>query len=164
MIAANASQAFANATGQAIYVSSTPEMIRRWSEVGQAITAAGYTQVHASPMHWHRETIGTLNAFHRDNDPLDDTTLGLSQAFANMATAVIVQTTDLSGPELVARISEALQDRIVIEQAKGVLAERYDLDMAEAYQTLIAWPPAKPGDTLTRIATQIVELAEHGRL
>jgi hypothetical protein len=139
-------------------------MVERWGRVGEAIIAAGYHQVHTSPMHWQGDTIGAFNAFHHNTQRLDEATLSLAQAFADIATAVIVQSSGVSGHELTARINEALRGRVIIEQAKGVLAEKYGLDMGAAYDTLVTWPPTRPDETLTQIAHRIVQGAVRGDL
>ena len=60
----------------------------------------------------------------------------LGQAFADIATVVILQTADLSTRQITDRVEQVLQARTVIEQAKGVLSYARDLDLAAAYELL----------------------------
>lgn len=147
-------------TGDPVYVARPADIEQRWGDVGRAITTAGYRQVNTRPLRWHGDVIGALNSFHRGRDTLDEAALNLSQAFADMATAAIVQGDELPASQLSSRISQALQTRVVIEQAKGVLAEQFDLDMAEAYRLLVASSHERADETLTATAARIVREAE----
>ncbi|MEU8221517.1 GAF and ANTAR domain-containing protein [Kribbella sp. NPDC048915] len=147
-------------TGHPIHVTGRAEIEERWGDVGRAITAAGYVQVNTRPLHWHSEVIGAMNAFHRADEPLDADALRLSQAFADMATTAIVQAGDLAPADVAARIAKALQSRIVIEQAKGALAEEYGIDMAEAYQRLVRVSRDHTDETLTETAARILREAQ----
>jgi hypothetical protein len=146
--------------GHPVHVVGRSEIEERWGDVGRAITAGGFVQVNTRPLHWHREVIGALNAFHRTDQPLDNSAQSLSQAFADLATATIVQAGDLAPSEIADRIAKALQGRIVIEQAKGALAEQYDVDMAQAYQRLVRASRDRGEETLTETAARILREAQ----
>jgi transcriptional regulator with GAF, ATPase, and Fis domain len=145
--------------GSALSTSADADIIDRWGKVGEAIIAAGYHAVHAVPLRWHGRLIGAMNAFHSDPATLNDETRQLTQAFADIATVVIVQTTELTNSQLEQRIRAALAGRVTIEQAKGVLAHTLDLDMAAAYQYLVQ-QTASNGSTLTDTAAQVIQQAQ----
>ncbi len=68
---------------------------------------------------------------------LDEHTTELAQALADIATVAILQSRALSGSELLAeQLQTALNDRIVLEQAKGLLAERGRIDIDQAFTAL----------------------------
>jgi AmiR/NasT family two-component response regulator len=79
-------------------------------------------------------TIGALNLFHADEGELDEADVIAGRALADIATIAILQHRAASEAHLVIdQLNHALQSRIAIEQAKGVLAERSHLDMDEAF-------------------------------
>jgi transcriptional regulator with GAF, ATPase, and Fis domain len=148
--------------GSASSTSTDADIISRWGKVGEAIIAAGYHAVQAVPLRWHGRVIGAMNAFHSDPATLDDETRPLTQAFADIATVVIVQTTELTNSQLESRIRAALAGRVTVEQAKGVLAHNLNLDMAAAYQYLVQ-QAASNGSTLTDTATEVIQQAQRRR-
>lgn len=142
------------ATGILVSVIGRAEIDARWPRTGPAISEAGYRAVHAYPLRWHGYTIGAMNIFHADPDaaPTDLSLLG--QAFADIATVVIVQTAQQTPTQITSHIEQALQARTLIEQAKGVLGYQHNLDMAAAYEMLLTM--TTPGSTLSAAATDII--------
>lgn len=144
----------AHASGEPVAVSGSAQMRSTWPAFGPTMLNAGYSSVHASPLRWRQSTIGAMGLFRRSDQAFtveDDT---FAQAFADIATTLIVSTQDLVGDELMTRLQTALSARTVIEQAKGVLAEQRGLGMAEAYELLLqsATNRREPlGDLATRI-------------
>jgi transcriptional regulator with GAF, ATPase, and Fis domain len=136
------------------------QIVDRWGTVGTAIVAAGYHCVIAVPMRWRGVVIGAMNSFHTGSAPLSEDTQVLTQTFADFATVVIVQSTELTAGQLDERVSSALGGRTVVEQAKGVLAYTAGVDMAGAYRLLVQ-RAAESATTLTETATQIVRQAQH---
>jgi GAF domain-containing protein len=97
----------------------------------------GFTGVQALPMRLRTETIGALNVFHVAPGRLDEHDTALAQSLADVATIAILQYRALhSSQELAGQLQIALNDRIVIEQAKGLLAERGQLDVEAAFHLL----------------------------
>ncbi len=143
-------------SGAVVSARSDSEIIARWDNVGEAIVAAGFHAVHAVPLRWHGRLIGAMNAFHTDPAAINEETHRLTQAFGDIATAVIIQSTTLTSSELDERVRTALAGRTVIEQAKGVLAETTGSDMATAYQLLVRHA-VENHTSLTDAATQIIE-------
>ena len=81
--------------------------------------------------------VGALNLFRVDEGRLDEADLAAAQAFADVATIAILQhRAALEAQVLNEQLNHALNSRVVIEQAKGVLAERAGLDMEEAFHRL----------------------------
>jgi GAF domain-containing protein len=109
----------------------------RWPHFAAAAGAAGYETVHALPLRWRDETIGALNLFWaRPADVLDDD-LRLAQALADVSTIAILQERVSSSREtLASQLQAALNSRVIIEQAKGILAERDGVDMGTAFERL----------------------------
>jgi hypothetical protein len=96
-----------------------------------------YGSVHALPLRLHGTAIGTLNLFHHLPGALPDADLALGQALADVATVGILSERATSrGEVLTEQLQTALNSRIVIEQAKGVLAQRGGLTMDAAFHRL----------------------------
>jgi GAF domain-containing protein len=109
----------------------------RWPVFAPAALAAGFTAVHAMPMRLRQQPLGAFNLFSAVPGPLDDETIELGQALADVATIGILNERAIRRQEVVTeQLQVALNSRIVIEQAKGVLAERLQLSVDDAFTTL----------------------------
>lgn len=109
----------------------------RWPRFTPAAVAAGFTSVSAIPMRLRGTTIGALNLFRSDVGPLEDHDLAAARAFADVATIAILQhQAALDARTVNTQLNGALNSRIVIEQAKGMLAERAGIDVDEAFTWL----------------------------
>jgi GAF domain-containing protein len=99
--------------------------------------AEGFSSVHAVPMRLRRQIIGALNLFGQPPIQLPAEDVRVAQAFADIATIAILQERLVKEREvLAAQLQTALDSRVVIELAKGVLAERLGFDMDTAFSTL----------------------------
>jgi hypothetical protein len=143
---------------EAVSASGTSDLTSRWGEVGAAIGDAGFSTVHAFPMHWRGQVFGGLNIFMADEKALSDASAIVGQMFADLATLVVVRSTDVSTENVSARIHEAVAARAVVEQAKGVLAYQQGVDPATAYDLLLDRTRAA-GASLGEMARRIVEEA-----
>jgi GAF domain-containing protein len=123
-------------TGEPVTVPDISSELR-WPLFCEAATATGYRAVHALPLRLRQQVLGALNLFGARPVELDETSVRLGQALADMATITILQERALrESEELAAQLQVALVSRVVLEQAKGVLAERGGLAMEDAFQAL----------------------------
>ena len=109
----------------------------RWPQFSTESTAAGYPSVCAVPLRLKEARLGCLNLFMAQPVPLSNTDVALAQALADVAAIAIVQ--DQATRDAIIRegqLQHALNSRIVIEQAKGMIAERASLDMDTAFARL----------------------------
>ena len=85
-----------------------------------------------------RDTVvGTLNLFMSEPGPLSDADVSVAQAFASAITIALLQDKAASDAhELTAQLQGTLNSRIIIEQAKGIIAERDGIGMDEAFERL----------------------------
>jgi transcriptional regulator with GAF, ATPase, and Fis domain len=110
---------------------------QQWPRFAAAATAAGFYGVQALPMRLRNQVIGALNLFASEPGPFRPADLRVGQALADVATIGLLQERHLRRSETVAeQLQGALNSRVVIEQAKGKLAERYGLDMDQAFRLL----------------------------
>ena len=109
----------------------------RWPQFGPVALKAGFRSVHAVPMRLRGETIGALNLFQAEEGELDEADVVAARALADIATIGILQHRAARDAHRgIDQLNHALQSRIAIEQAKGVIAERSHLDMDQAFTWL----------------------------
>jgi hypothetical protein len=98
---------------------------------------AGFRSVEALPMRLRDQVIGALNLFGTGPGGFDPADLRIGQALADVATIGLLQERNVRRRETVAeQLQGALNSRVVIEQAKGKLAERLSIDMDRAFKML----------------------------
>jgi hypothetical protein len=93
--------------------------------------------VHAFPLRLRTEVLGALNLFSAADPGLNVLDVEVAQALTDMATIGVLQQRTAQRASLVAeQLQSALDTRVVIEQAKGVLAEAGQVEMQVAFESL----------------------------
>jgi GAF domain-containing protein len=111
--------------------------VARWPRFAPEAIAAGFTSVYGVPMRLRDDTIGSLNLLRTQPGALSEEDLQIAQSLADVATIGILQHRASSERRLVAeQLQYALNSRVAVEQAKGMLAEHSRLDMDDAFQLL----------------------------
>jgi transcriptional regulator with GAF, ATPase, and Fis domain len=112
----------------------------RWPQFAPRAAATGFVTANALPLRLRGQIIGALGLFQTDPAPLSPQDIVLAQALADVATIAILQqrTTAHSEVERI-QLQHALTSRIVLEQVKGILAERWHVTVDQAYATLHAY-------------------------
>jgi GAF domain-containing protein len=124
-------------TGEAVLNQNLATAGGRWPRFGPVALAAGFRSVHAVPMRLRGVIIGALNLFRADEGRMGDGDVLIAQALADVATIAILQhRAAFEAYRVNEQLHHALNSRIVIEQAKGMLAERSGLDMEQAFSWL----------------------------
>lgn len=109
----------------------------RWPAFTEAATAAGFRAAAAVPLRVRREIVGALTLLNTEPTPVDEDSLQLGQALADVATVGLLHQRSVHhGGLLSEQLQATLHQRVVIEQAKGVLAEHGQLDMQQAFELL----------------------------
>ena len=144
-------------SGHQILVPDVATEVERWpSFVGEA-KRYGFRSVHALPLRLREQTIGAMNLFRGEAGPLSAEDVRVGQALADVATIGILQDRAIQRTEAVAeQLQAALDSRVIIEQAKGVLADRGRLDMDAAFARLRAYARSN-SQRLSEIARGVVE-------
>lgn len=124
-------------TGEAVSAELPEIQQERWPLFAAQVRELGLGPVYAVPMRLRERTIGAFNLFRLPSEPLTELDLALGQALADVATIAILQhRTIRESEQLAGQLQAALNSRIVIEQAKGALAERAQIDMDVAFGML----------------------------
>lgn len=111
-----------------------PRATAPWPAFAHAARATGFVSTNAIPMRLRGQVIGVLGLFQTTPGPLSPEHIRLAQALADMATISILQQRTLAASELErGQLQHALNSRIVLEQVKGILAERWQLSLDEAF-------------------------------
>ncbi|MGH9272320.1 MAG: GAF and ANTAR domain-containing protein [Ilumatobacteraceae bacterium] len=129
----------------------------RWPRFAEVAMSAGFRSTDAIPMRLRSQTIGALNLFRSEKGSLGDEDVLVAQALADLATIAILQhRTALDAQVVNDQLNGALNSRIVIEQAKGMIAERQHVDMPEAFSRLRSYA-RNNNRRLADVATELVQ-------
>jgi GAF domain-containing protein len=121
-------------TGAPIINEQLTTVDHRWPAFAPRALAAGFRSVHALPMRLRGRTIGALNLFRATEGTLGRADVAAAQAFADVATIAIVSHQSAAEAQAVNdQLTKALNSRIVIEQAKGMVAQQTGLDMEQSF-------------------------------
>jgi GAF domain-containing protein len=127
-------------TGQLIEHQSLDAEPARWPSFAAAATRAGFHSAIALPLRLRDVILGALNLLSTTRTPMDEADIIVARAFADIAALSIMQHRTITEVQrLNEQLTAALTSRIVIEQAKGVIAERAGIDLAEAFSRLRAY-------------------------
>jgi GAF domain-containing protein len=126
------------ATATPVNVTDLDHSTPRWPMLVPALRQrTPFRSVHALPLRLREESIGVINLFRRAPGPLSTADLHLTQALADVATIGVLQERTIRRSETVRnQLQGALISRVIIEQAKGVLAGRSGLTMGTAFERL----------------------------
>jgi GAF domain-containing protein len=128
----------------------------RWPRFAPMARQGGFQMVHAVPLRLRDEVIGAMNVFDTALHEMTVTESNLLRAFADAATIGILQErTVKQHSDLSVQLQGALNSRIAVEQAKGIVAERLKVDMDAAFG-MIRTHARSHGVPLTAVAEDLV--------
>jgi transcriptional regulator with GAF, ATPase, and Fis domain len=129
----------------------------RWPRFGEQALADGFRSVQAVPMRLRDEVIGALNLFRLARGRLSDQESSICRALADVATIGLLQERAVREARVLAeQLQAALNSRVVIEQAKGVLAQQVHVEMGVAFELLRGFARAH-NRLLADVARDLVE-------
>jgi GAF domain-containing protein len=110
----------------------------RWPIFAPHAAAAGFRSVHAFPLRLRSEKIGALNVFSSSvGGRLEAEDVAIVQALADVASIGLLQERAISRGELLTeQLQGALNSRIIIEQAKGAVAQARHITVDEAFELI----------------------------
>ena len=144
-------------TGRPVANVAPAEAEQRWPRFSVVSAEAGYRSAHALPMRLRGKVVGAMNLFCADSTTLSEANLSVGQAMADVATIALLQEQAVSHHEvLVEQLQTALNSRVIIEQAKGMLAERLHTDVDSAFQVMRS-QARRQGRRLGVVAGEVVD-------
>ena len=147
-------------TGRPIAVADLSAATSRWPRFAAEARQIGFVSVYALPMRLRTDVIGALNLFGTEPGALDEDTIRLGQALADVATIGLLQARAIRNRDALAeQLQAALNSRVVIEQAKGVIAERRHLDMDQSF-TLLRGTARTSNRRLSDLARAVIDGSE----
>jgi len=147
-------------TGETVEQESLSPGTGRWPLFATVAIAAGFHSAVALPLRLRDTTIGALNLVRADPAPIAEADVLVARAFADLATISVVQLRATAETQRVnEQLTTALNSRIVIEQAKGVIFERAGIGLDEAFARLRVYARAR-----NRRLTEVAQAAIDGTL
>jgi GAF domain-containing protein len=124
-------------TGVAVTVGDVADLGDKWPGFKEAALEQGFRSVHGVPLRLRGNVIGTLNLFRPSPGAMSEEDKSVAQGLADVATIGILQERAIREADIAKnQLQHALDSRVLIEQAKGVIAYMRDLDMDAAFRTL----------------------------
>lgn len=144
-------------TGRPVVNADLDSAAERWPVFAPAALRLGFSSVHAFPMRLRSTVIGALNLFGSSAAAYDPRDVQMVQALADVATIALLQERSLSRAEaLTEQLQGALNSRVVVEQAKGALAQREGIPISAAFELLRA-QARSTRQSLVEVAKQVLE-------
>ena len=150
--------------GQPVVNADLREAGDRWPHFAPLAVTTGFRSVHAFPLRLRGQVLGALNLFGGDPGVLSDADAAVIQALADVATIGLVQERAIRrGEVLTEQLQAALNTRIVIEQAKGALAQIHGENPDQAFERLRAYARGRQlrlSDVARDVTTQQSRVAD----
>jgi GAF domain-containing protein len=147
----------AHRTGEHVSAPHLEDAATRWPEFVGRASAVGVQSVHAVPLKLHDHVLGALGLFGNHTGPLPDGDLALAEHLAAAAAGALLHIRAQRSSQVIAeQLQHALNSRVIIEQAKGLLAERHTLPLDEAF-TLLRNHARSHGQRLITVAREAIE-------
>src|SRR5450631_3296282 len=123
--------------GLPVTVADLSAEAQRWPRFTAAAQQAGFAAVQALPMRLRDQVIGALNLFRATPGAFPPADRRVGQALADVATISLLHERSMRHSDtLNEQLQTALNSRVIIEQAKGKLAERLGIDVSQAFDLL----------------------------
>ncbi len=144
-------------TGNDIAVHDLSAEVSRWPDYVARTAGKGYAAVSALPLRTMDETVGAIAFLSAETMVLSAEDRRLGRALADVATLCLLQQRELRHYRTLSeQLQTALDSRIVIEQAKGMLAERVGVDLGTAFRRLRSFARSS-NRKLSEVARGVVE-------
>lgn len=124
-------------TASPVAAENAADAAARWPRFTEQVLQAGYAPPNVVPMRLRKDSIGCLMLLHTGERALTADDLSLAQTLADAATIGLLHARTLRQQEtLNTQLHTALHSRILIEQAKGILAARRDIPLNQAFDAI----------------------------
>jgi GAF domain-containing protein len=143
-------------TGRAVQAGAADSRIR-WPVFAPHAADAGFQMMCAVPLRLREDVIGALNLFRATDEPFTDDEMDIALAMGEMAAIGLIQERALRERSLLTeQLQAALVSRVVIEQAKGMLAEYLRMTVDDAFQLLRSYARDR-NRKLSAVARDVVD-------
>jgi GAF domain-containing protein len=143
-------------SGRAIQASAADSRAR-WPVFAPRAFGAGFQMMCAVPLRVRTQVIGALNLFRGSDEPFTGGEMEIAQAMAEMAAIGLIQERALRERNLLTeQLQAALNSRVIIEQAKGMLAEYLAMTVDDAF-TLLRTYARNHNRKLSDVASDVVD-------
>jgi transcriptional regulator with GAF, ATPase, and Fis domain len=129
--------------------------VDRWPEFVPAAIEAGFASVHAIPMRLLDDVLGAVGLFGTSTGSLNEEDLDLAQALAHVAAVAIGVGAGERKTSVADQLHAVLKHRVLVEQAKGIIAQQGGLEMDEAFTKLRQYAQTQD-QRLTEVARALV--------
>ena len=129
----------------------------KWPDFRAEALKLGFRSVHATPMRLRGEILGAMNLFSTKLGELNPEDIAVAKALTDVATIGLLQARGVKESRAIAgQLQHALDSRIIIEQAKGVVSEQFGLSMSDSFAAL-RQSARSNNRTLTDVARNVVD-------
>jgi len=144
-------------SGTSIGVADIEEETERWPGFSRAALSRGFRSVYATPLILRGRRIGAMNLFSTRVGELNARDIAAARALADVATIGVLQARLIrEGDVLTEQLQNALDSRVLIEQAKGVLSETHKIGLDEAFAMLRGYARGH-GEPMRSVALSVVD-------
>jgi hypothetical protein len=143
------------ATGEPVSVGDLQAEIGRWPRFVPVALAAGFSSVHAVPMRAAGIVFGALGLFGSSPGGLTEADLLVGQTLTHIACVAILQENPPTPMTLMSPLHAAMTNRVIVEQAKGLLHEMLDVSVEDAFDLLRTYARVN-GDHLSELARKLM--------
>lgn len=142
-------------TAAPVSVPDIESLAEKWPRFHRTALEQGFRSTYAVPMRLRDEVVGVMNLLHSEPGPTSEEDGTVAQALADLAVLGVLHERNFRSPYAITeQMHLALDTRILIEQAKGVLAHEENLSMTQAFDALRSYARAN-GTTLRRVSEAV---------
>jgi GAF domain-containing protein len=124
-------------TGEVVWVPDVRVETTRWPEFAAAATRLGVAGVAGIPMRLSNQIIGALNLYSSTPREWSEEDLAVATVLADVATSYVINASKMrQQQQLSEQLQQALESRVVIEQAKGITAQQHAVTVDEAFHLM----------------------------
>ncbi|PPG38744.1 GAF and ANTAR domain-containing protein [Pseudoclavibacter sp. RFBA6] len=143
--------------GRTVSLADVRDAPAAWQQFKDSALAHGYLSVHAVPLRLRDTTLGTLNLLRAEAGELPERDIVAARALADVATIGILQERAIRETETVRQqLQHALTSRVIIEQAKGVVAYRHSITPEEGFEVIRSYARSN-NLSISRVAADLVK-------
>jgi GAF domain-containing protein len=144
-------------TGQRVLISRLGDHAARWPDYTAKAAKLGIVAVAAIPMR-NAARIGALDLFDTSEHHWTQEEVDIADVFADIATAYVLHASQLERDRrTIEQLQHALDSRVIIEQAKGILAGERKISIDQAF-ALLRKHANDRNATLRAVAEAVVHL------